>query len=81
MDERSLFKAGDSDDLAAHIDYWIEHEQERRRMEHVYSEHGKQYSLDYCVRQMEDMFRQAIAENRSADENGNLEPSRAMEEY
>lgn len=64
LDERSLFKAGDSDDLAAHIDYWIEHEQERRRMELVYSEYGKQYSLDYCVRQMEAMFAEAIAESR-----------------
>ncbi len=82
LDERSLFKAGDSDDLAAHIDYWIEHEQERRRMEHVYSEHGKQYSLDYCVRQMEAMFGQAIAENRgSTSADPDLEQPCPMEEF
>ena len=64
----SLFKAGSSDDLARQIDYWIEHEQERQRMEQVYSEHGKKYALDYCVRQMEAMFEDAIIKNRQEQE-------------
>ncbi len=62
--DESLFEAGNSRDLAARIDYWITHEQRRRKMEIVYSEHGKQYSLDACVRQMEDMFETAIEEKR-----------------
>ncbi len=64
LDERSLFQAGNSSDLAQKIDYWIEQEDERRRMEKVYSEHGKQYNIDSCVEQMEGMFRQAIEEAR-----------------
>ncbi|MBS5522907.1 MAG: glycosyltransferase [Clostridiales bacterium] len=66
--EQSLFEAGNSDDLARRIDYWIENEQERRRMEFAYSEHGKKYSLDYCVRQMETMFEDAIIESRQEQE-------------
>lgn len=66
LDERSLFRAGDSGDLAAKIDYWIEHQEERRRMERVYSEHGKQYNIDACVAQMEEMFAAAIEENQCA---------------
>lgn len=66
--EESLFEAGSSDALARRIDYWIEHEQERKKMELVYSEHGKKFSLDYCVRQMEDMFEAAIAESRQERE-------------
>lgn len=33
LDERSLFKAGDSDELAAKIDYWLGAADERKRME------------------------------------------------
>ena len=57
LDERSLFKAGDSDDLAAKIDYWLEETEERRRMEKLYSEHGKEFALDDCVSRMEQMLR------------------------
>lgn len=63
LDERSLFAAGDSRDLAQKIDYWLDHEEERRRMEHVYAEEGKRYDIDSCVYQIEDMFQQAIDEN------------------
>ena len=66
LDERSLFQAGNSADLAEKIDYWIEHEDERREMELRYSELGKRYSLDGCVRQAEEMFEQAIQENERA---------------
>lgn len=67
LDERSLFRAGDSGDLARKIDYWIEHGEERRRMERVYSEHGRQYNIDSCVFQMEEMFAEAIGEGRCAE--------------
>ena len=64
LDERSLFRAGDSDDLAAKIDYWIEHEHERKIMEHRYSELGKKYALENCVRQAEEMFQQEMEEHK-----------------
>ncbi len=60
LDERSLFLPGNSDDLAVKIDYWIEHEEERKRMELEYAELGKKYALDKCVLEMIDMFNDAI---------------------
>ena len=63
LDQRSLFQAGDSNDLAAKIDYWIEHEAERKAMEYKYSALGKKYALENCVRQAEEMFRQELEEH------------------
>ena len=69
LDERSLFTAGDSGDLTQKIDYWLEHEDERREMEKRYAEHGRQYSLDHCVRQIEEMFLQEIRENEGVKQH------------
>ena len=62
LDERSLFEAGDSDDLAKKIDYWIEHEEERKQMQKQYAESAKKYSLATSMEKMEGMFLDAIAE-------------------
>ena len=62
LDDRSLFDAGSSDDLAAKIDYWMENESQRRIMEIRYALHGRQYGIDACVSQIEEMFRQAMEE-------------------
>lgn len=62
LDERSLFEAGDSDDLARKIDYWIEHEEERKQMQKQYAESAKKYSLATSMEKMEGMFLDAIAE-------------------
>lgn len=56
LDERSLFEAGDSTELAKKIDYWIENNEERLRMEKEYSKNAEKYRLSYCVNKMEDMF-------------------------
>lgn len=66
-DGRSLFAAGDSSDLAEKIDYWIEHEEERLRMEKVYSEYGKQFNIDACVNRIEEMFEEAISEQKQEE--------------
>ena len=58
------FPAGDTDALAERIDWWIEHPAERQEMERRYAEHAKQYSLAESIRRTEEMFRQAIAEQR-----------------
>lgn len=63
LDRRSLFKAGSPKNLAEKIDYWIEHPEERRKMEIKYSEHGKQYCLAHCAALMEKMFAEAIEES------------------
>jgi Glycosyltransferase len=65
LDGRSLFKAGDSADLAAKIDYWIEHPEERRAGELRYAERGRGYDIGACAARMEEMFREAIADSGS----------------
>lgn len=64
LDERSLFAAGDPAALAARIDYWLDHEEERRRMEKIYAEQADKYRIDACVYQIEEMFRMAMDEQR-----------------
>lgn len=56
LDGRSLFTTGDPASCAAKIDYWIEHEKERKEMEHKYAELGEKYNLEKCVEQAEEMF-------------------------
>ncbi|MGN0905992.1 MAG: glycosyltransferase, partial [Bullifex sp.] len=65
LDGRSLFRAGDSNDLAEKIDYWMEHEDERRTMEKKYAEHAEKYALENCVLQMEEMFADEIRKHES----------------
>ena len=65
LDERSLFRVNDPEDLAKKIDYWIEHEDERKKMELEYGRLAEKYDLDVCVRQVEDMFLEAIHENET----------------
>lgn len=68
LDRRSLFEAGNSSDLADHIDYWLEHPEERAKIETAYAELAKRYNLEACVRQAEAMFEQAIAENAGQED-------------
>lgn len=70
LDERSLFETGNSDDLAKKIDYWIEHEQERKEMEYKYSESAQKYKLEECVLKAEEMFEMAIEDTNRAKEEG-----------
>lgn len=60
LDERSLFPSGDSQALARRIDYWIEHEAQRREMEARYSEHTRAFTVDALAADMEDMFLTAM---------------------
>lgn len=66
LDERSLFIAGDSTDLAAKMDYWLGRPAERAEMERRYAAHGRQYALSTCVARAEEMFAAAIREQRAA---------------
>lgn len=56
LTEHNLFKFKDSKDLAAQIDWWIEHPEERREMEKKYAEYAKNFDVDKCVTKMEEMF-------------------------
>ena len=55
-----LFAPDDPKNLAKHIDYFIEHERERKILEKRYAESAKAYSLEKCVTMAEDMFRTAM---------------------
>lgn len=68
LDKRSLFAPGDSDDLANTIDYWLDHPEERKRMEPQYAEAGKQYSIEHSIELAEDMFREAIEDNNPEED-------------
>ena len=61
LDERSLFKAGSSADLAKKIDYWLDHPEEKRRMEQAYARQGLDYTLEASVRKCVEMFTDAMA--------------------
>ena len=66
LDERSLFKPGDSSDLAAKIDWWLSNEDERKRMERLYAQEADLYRIDDCVNQMEQMFTDEINRVRNS---------------
>ena len=63
LDGRSLFAPGRPKDLARAIDWWLDHPEEKARMELEYAEAAKKYNIHESVRQCEQMFREAIEEN------------------
>jgi len=66
LDERSLFKAGDAQDLARAIDYWLDNTEERLRMEKVYQESALKYSIDNSITQFESMLFEAIKDHEQS---------------
>ncbi len=66
----SLFPVGDTQALARRIDWWIENQEYKKKMEHEYANSAKNYSLDACTTKMEEMFKEAISDfNASQNEN------------
>ena len=62
LDGRSLFAPGRPKDLARAIDWWLDHPDEKAKMEREYAEAAKKYDIDTSVRLCEQMFREAIEE-------------------
>ncbi|MDE6886288.1 MAG: glycosyltransferase [Helicobacteraceae bacterium] len=60
LDERSVFKSGDSKDLAKKIDYFIEHKDELESLKTRYEKSAKDYDLSICVDKMIDFYKEAI---------------------
>ena len=60
LDKRSLFRAGDPQDLARAIDYWLDHPEEKARMEQRYAEAARQYTLRRSVERFEQMLDEEI---------------------
>lgn len=64
LDSRSKFPAGNAKALAAKIDYWFDHPQERWEMGFKYAESMKQYEIAGCAKALIEMFQKAIDDNR-----------------
>ncbi len=60
LDGRSLFAPGRPKDLARSIDYWLDHPEEKMKMEREYVTFAKRYDIDESVRLCEQMFQAAI---------------------
>ena len=56
IDKKSLFQSGNSTELAQKIDYWIEHNSLKLKLEQEYTNIMKKYKLS----ESEEMFREAI---------------------
>jgi glycosyltransferase involved in cell wall biosynthesis/1-acyl-sn-glycerol-3-phosphate acyltransferase len=65
LDKRSLFKKGNYRDLCAKMEYWIEHPEERKRMETEYAAFGKKYNISYSIDKIEKMFDDTIKGHRT----------------
>lgn len=64
LDDRSLFPVKDAEALVRKIDYWLDHDFERRAAEELYAESAKQFSYGKTVVQTIDLYRAGIGEHR-----------------
>jgi glycosyltransferase involved in cell wall biosynthesis len=64
VDERSLFIDNDEKSLAEKIDYWYEHDDERRIMSGVYANFAKKFSLSNSLEKTERMFNDQIRDTK-----------------
>ena len=62
LDERSIFEAGNSKELAKKIEYWLDNEVERKRMEKEYAKNAEKYRIEKSMEKIEEMFREEINE-------------------
>ncbi len=60
LDSRSTFRAGDAEDLARKIDYWIEHPEEKHRMARAYVDSTEKYHIGHCIAKAEEMFEETL---------------------
>ena len=60
IDKKSLFQSGNSTELAKKIDYWIEHNSLKLKLEQEYTNIMKKYKLSESALKIEEMFREAI---------------------
>ena len=60
----SLFRAGDADDLARRIDYWVEHPEEKRAYAEQYALRQDENRVEAFVARAEEMYASAIRDKR-----------------
>lgn len=54
-----VFKCGDDEDLAKHIDWFIEHPEESAQIKTLYNDFYKNYNFEHCMDRMEQMIKDA----------------------
>lgn len=65
LDERSLFEAGNSEELKNKIDYWLDNAEEKQKMEKEYAKFAENFKIENSIHKMEEMFREEIAERKA----------------
>ena len=56
LDDRCKYESKNIDDLTKHIDYWIEHPEEKKALQVKYQEFIKQFDFETCMDNMEKML-------------------------
>ena len=59
LDKKSIYKARSPKDLASHIDYWLEHEEERKKEAQKYLGTAIKYDIKYSIEKLIKMFEDA----------------------
>lgn len=65
LGEENLFAHGDYNSLKEKIEYYIENPLEKESRSQEYIEYAKQYTIDNCVSQLEEVFKEAIKEKKN----------------
>ena len=65
LDERSLFEAGNTEELKNKIDYWLDNAEEKQKMEKEYAKFAENFKIENSIHKMEEMFREEIAERKA----------------
>lgn len=60
MEEKNLFEINDFSDLAAKIDYWYEHPEEKAECSRLYAPMRASLSQERCMMLMEDMIKETL---------------------
>lgn len=63
LDSRNMFRFGDSDDLAAKIDYWLDNPSEMAKCSESYLGYTEQFGQAECMAKMERMLEEVIAKH------------------
>ena len=62
LSEKSVFRERDAKDLASKIDYWLDHDEERKIEAQKYIGLGNKYNIDYSIKEIIKMFEDALKE-------------------
>lgn len=56
LTDKSTFKANDPKDLAKHIDFWLDHPEERAKYSKLYAEEGERLHISNQIKDMESLY-------------------------